>query len=134
MSYSELLTSLENIIIDKAATVPTARNRKTDTSAPMEIGTAAKEDGESASEEEDERIVDLALEAVYKELVKESGVLARVRVGMAKVAKVAKMGGRTHGRKAVARKEAKGTRKVEQDRTHCSVVQKGRQQNFVRHR
>ena len=49
MSYSELLTLLENIIIDRVATVPTARNRKTDTSAPMEIGMAAKEDGESAS-------------------------------------------------------------------------------------
>ena len=37
ISYSELFVALENIIIDKAATVPTARNRKTDTSAPMEI-------------------------------------------------------------------------------------------------
>ena len=33
MSYSELLVALEN----KVAIVPTARNRKTDTSAPMEI-------------------------------------------------------------------------------------------------
>ena len=31
MSYSELLVALENIIIDKVATVPTARNRKIDT-------------------------------------------------------------------------------------------------------
>ena len=38
MSYSELLVALENIIIDKVATVPTASNRKIDTSAPMEIG------------------------------------------------------------------------------------------------
>ena len=37
MSYSELLVALENIITDKVAIVPTARNRKTDTSAPMEI-------------------------------------------------------------------------------------------------
>ena len=43
MSYSELLDALEIIIIDKVATVPTARNRKFDTSAPMEIGMAAKE-------------------------------------------------------------------------------------------
>ena len=35
MSYSELLVAPENIIIDKVATVPTARNGKTDTHAPM---------------------------------------------------------------------------------------------------
>ena len=38
MSHSELLVALENFIIDKVATVPTARSRKTDTSAPMEMG------------------------------------------------------------------------------------------------
>ena len=38
--------------------------------------------------------------------------MARVRAGTKKVAKVAKMEGRTHGRKAVARKEAKGKGKV----------------------
>ena len=36
--------------------VPTARGRKHDTSAPMEIGMAAKVDGENA----------IALQAVYK--------------------------------------------------------------------
>ena len=50
---------------------------------------------------------------------------------------------KTHGRKAAARKEAKGKRKVgrnenmldvRQDRTHCSSVQKRRQQKSVRHR
>ena len=65
LSYSELLVALDNIIIVKA-TVPTARNRKIDTSAPMEIGVAAKDDGKSAREEGDQRIVDLILEAVYK--------------------------------------------------------------------
>ena len=57
---------LENIIIDKTATVPTARSRKTDTSAPKEIGMAAKKDGESSSQEGDQRIVDLALQVVCK--------------------------------------------------------------------
>ena len=66
MSYSELLVALENIIIDKVATVPTARNKKVDASAPMEIGMAAKDDGESAREEGYQRIVDLALQAVCK--------------------------------------------------------------------
>ena len=41
MPYSELLVALENIIIDKVATVPTARNRTVNTSAPMVIGMAA---------------------------------------------------------------------------------------------
>ena len=54
MSHSELLVAVENIIIVKMATVPTARNRKIDTSAPME-----KEEG-------DQRFVDLALQAVSK--------------------------------------------------------------------
>ena len=66
MSYSELIVALENIIIDKVATVPTTKSRKYDTSAPMEIGMTAKEDGESMSQEGDQRIVDLALQAVYK--------------------------------------------------------------------
>ena len=45
MSYSELLIALENIISDKVATVPTVGSRRADTSAPMEIGMAAKDDG-----------------------------------------------------------------------------------------
>ena len=65
-SYSEHIVALENIIIEKAATVPTARHRQIDTSTPMEIGMAAKDDGESASQEGDQRIIDLALQAVYK--------------------------------------------------------------------
>ena len=67
MSYSELFVALANIIItDKVATVPTARSRKNDTSAPMEIGMTAKEDRENASQEGDQRIVDRALKAVYE--------------------------------------------------------------------
>ena len=65
MSYSELLVSLENIIIDKAATVSTVRNRKVDTSASMEIAMAMRDDGGSVREE-DLRTVNLALQAVHK--------------------------------------------------------------------
>ena len=57
MSYDELLIVLENIIIDKVVTVPTARNRKIDTSAPMKIGMAAKGDCENVRAEGDQRIV-----------------------------------------------------------------------------
>ena len=63
MSYSELLVALENIIID---TVPKARNRKIDTSAPMEIAMAAKDGGEGTREEGDPRIVDWRLQATHK--------------------------------------------------------------------
>ena len=66
MSYSDLLVALENIIIDKVVTSPVARSRNNDKSAPMEIGMSAKEDGENASQEEDQRIVDFALQAVSK--------------------------------------------------------------------
>ena len=66
MSYSEIIIALENIIVEKASTVPSSKNRRNDTSAPMEIRMAAKEDGESASQEGDQRIMDLALQAVYK--------------------------------------------------------------------
>ena len=66
MSYSELLVALANIIFDKVATIPTARNRKIDTSAPMEIGVAAKDDGDRAREEGYQIIVDFALQAVYR--------------------------------------------------------------------
>ena len=73
-----------------------------------------------------------------KELAKESGALAKVRVG---TKKVAKMEGRTLGRKVVARTEAKGKRKVARERpehvervAHSCMVQDWRQQHFVRHR
>ena len=66
MSYDELIIALENSIIHKVSTVTTARSRKHDTSEPMEIGMAAKDDGENASQEGDQRIIDLALQAVYK--------------------------------------------------------------------
>ena len=66
MSYGELIIALENIIVDKVSTVPSSKSRRNDTSAPVEIGMAAKEDGENASQAGDQRIVDLALQAVYK--------------------------------------------------------------------
>ena len=93
MSYSELLIAMENIIIDKGATVPTARNRKIDTSAPIEIGMAAKDDGESLREEGDQRIVESWISRCRlstKEQAKENEALERVRDGMNKDTKVAK--------------------------------------------
>ena len=63
MSYSELLVAPENIILHKVVTLPTVRGRRANTSPPMVNGKAAKDDGESAREEEDQRIVNLALQA-----------------------------------------------------------------------
>ena len=90
MSYSELIVALENIIIDKVAMVPTARGRKHDTSAPMDIGMAAKEDGENASQEGDQRIMDLAVQAVYKGTGKGKWSFSKGQ-NWRRVAKVAKM-------------------------------------------
>ena len=66
MSYSELIIALENIIVVKVSTVPSSKSRRSDTSAPMEIGMAAKENGENVSQKGDQRIMDLALQAAYK--------------------------------------------------------------------
>ena len=55
--------------------------------------------------------------------------MARVRAG---TRKVAKMKGRTRGRKAAARKEAKGKRKVAREKPEH--VGRRRQQQIVRHR
>ena len=65
MPYSELIIALENIN-DKVSTVPSSKSRRHDTSAPMEIGMAAREDGENVSQEGDQRIMELALQAVYE--------------------------------------------------------------------
>ena len=65
MSYVELIIALENIV-DKVSTVPPSKSMRNDTSAPMEMGMAAKEERESVSQERDQRIMDLALPTVCK--------------------------------------------------------------------
>ena len=79
-----------------------------------------------------------------KGLAKASGVLARVRAGMRKVTKAAKAEERTRGeRQWQERRQRAGERwqrrnedmlDVRQDRTHCSLVQERKQQEFVRNR
>ena len=73
----------------------------------MEIGMAAKEDGESGSQEGDERIMDFALQAFYKGTGKGKGLNWNEKGG-----KGGRMEERTRGRRAVGRKEEKGKRKV----------------------
>ena len=58
MSRDQSTIALENIIIDKVATVPTARDRQIDTRVPMDDGEHVGEGGQ--------RIVDLALQALHK--------------------------------------------------------------------
>ena len=103
MSYSDLLGALENII-DMVATVPTVRNKKIDTSAPMQIGMAAKK-------EINESWISRC-RLCTKEQAMENEAFERVRVGMKKDIKVAKVGEKTCGRRAGARKEAQDRRKV----------------------
>ena len=112
MSYSALILALENIIVDKVVTVPTARSKQHDTSAPMDIGMAAKEEERLRARKETRESWTSLCRLSTKELAKESGALARVRTGMRRVAKAARMEERIVGRKAAARKEAKGKRKV----------------------
>ena len=117
MSYDELIIALENSIIHKVSTVTTARSRKHDTSEPMEIGMAAKDDGENASQEGDQRIIDLALQAVYKGTGKGKWSFEkRSELEMRKAIKVAKVEERILGKKEVERKEARGKKKVEKEK------------------
>ena len=72
------------------STVPTARNKKIDTSAPMETGMVSKDEGAILRGEGDQRIVDLELQAVYRGRGKGKwSLLERVRAGMEKDTKVA---------------------------------------------
>ena len=54
LSYEELIIAIENIIVDKVTTI-TSRQRKNDTSAPMEIGMAAKDDSDGSREDGTEK-------------------------------------------------------------------------------
>ena len=51
MTYDEMITALENIILDRVMTTPGAA-RKIDTSGPLHLGTAAKDDASDAKSEE----------------------------------------------------------------------------------
>ena len=111
----------------------------------MEIGMAAKEDGENASQEGDRRIIVLALQAVYKGTGKGKVLLWQgSEAGMRRVAKAARMeeknswqkgSGKTGRQRARERRQGRNQNvlDVRQDRTHCSLVQERRKQEPVRH-
>ena len=50
MPYGKIIIALKNIIVDKASTVQSSKSRRNDTSAPMDIGMAAKEDCKNVSQ------------------------------------------------------------------------------------
>ena len=107
MSHSEIIIALKNTIVDKVSAIPSSKSRRNDTSTPMETGMAAKEDGERGSQEGDQRIMDFALQAVYKGTGKGKGLNWNEKGG-----KGGRMEERTRGRRAVGRKEEKGKREV----------------------
>ena len=122
LSCSELIVALENIIIDKVAMVPTAKGKKHDTSAPMAIGTATKEDSENASQEGDQRIIDFALQAVYKGARKGKWSFGKGQHWNEKGGKGGKDGGkRLMAERQWARKEAKDKRRVAKMKTGRAV-------------
>ena len=108
MLYSELVVALENIIIDKVAMVSAAKGKRRDTSAPMEIGMATKEDCENASQEEDQRIMDLALQAVYKGARKEKWSFGKGQHWNEKGGKGGKDEGKGSWQKGSGKKGGKG--------------------------
>ena len=110
MSYDELIIALENIIIDKVPTV-TTRSRKHDTSAPMVIGMAARDDGENASQEGDQRIIDLELQAVYKGTGKGKWGFGKGQSWNEKGGKGGKGNGKNSWQKGSGKKGGKGPEK-----------------------
>ena len=111
MSKSEIFIVLENIIGDKVSTVASSNSRRNNASAPMEIGMAAKEDGEGPSQEGDQRIVDLALQVVYKGTGKGKWRFGKVRNWSEKGGKGGKDGGKNPWQKGSGKKGRKGQEK-----------------------
>ena len=66
LPYEELLSALENILIDKVTTHSASEVKKIDTSAPMETGMAARSGGEEAFEEGYGKPSEFTVQAVYK--------------------------------------------------------------------
>ena len=113
MSYGEHIIALENIIVDKVSTVPSSKSRRNDTSAPVEIAmaVAAKEDGENVSQAGDQRILDLALQAVYKGTGKGKWSCGKGQIWNEKGGKGGKDGGKNSWQKGSGKKGGKGQEK-----------------------
>ena len=104
---------------------------------------AAKKDGENASQEGDQRLIDLALQAVHKGIGKGRWGFGKGQNWNEKGGKGGKDGGKNSWQKGGGKKGGKGQEKggrnqnvldVRQDRTHRSLMQERRKQKPVRHR
>ena len=84
--------------------------KKSDTSAPMEIGLAAKDDCGSSTEEGDQRIVELALQAVYKGTDRGKCSLGIGQSRNEKACQVGKTGGLNSWHKGSGKKGSKRAR------------------------
>ena len=106
----------------------------------MEIGMAAREDGECVSQEGDQIIMDLALQAVYKGTGKGKWGCSKGQNWNENGGTGGKDGGKNSWQKGSGKKRRKRAREgwqrmldVRQDRTHCSLVLKRRKHKFTRH-
>ena len=111
MSYSELIVALENIIVDKVSTVPTARSRKHDTSAPMGIEWQRKKMVRMRAKRETKVWVDLAPQAVYKGAGKGKWSFGKGQHWNEKGGKGGKDGGKNSWQKGSGKKGGKGQEK-----------------------
>ena len=98
-------------------TVPTLRSRKNETSVSMEIEMAAKEAGKNASQEGDQRIVDLALQAVYEGTGKGTWSFGKAQSWNEKGGKGDKDGGKNSWQKGSGKKGSKGQEKGDKEGT-----------------
>ena len=64
--YDELINAREEIILVNVMTATILKPRKTDTSSPADVGMAAEDDHDETEEHEEQRITDIAVQAVYK--------------------------------------------------------------------
>ena len=103
--------ALENITVDKVVTVPTARSKKHDTSAPMEIGMAAKADGECEPRERETQGSWTLLQAVYKGTGKGKWSFGKGQSWKEKGVKGGEDGGKNPWQKGSGKKGGKGQEK-----------------------
>ena len=61
----DVITTLENIILDKVMTMPIAKPKRIDTSRPMDTGMETEDINEAKSDEE-QRIAEIAVQSMYK--------------------------------------------------------------------
>ena len=112
MSHSEIIIALENTIVDKVSTVPSSRNRRNDTNAPMEIGMAAKRRRRKCEpRRRSENCGSRVAGCLQRNRQRNMGDSAKVKIGMRKGGKGEKDGGKNSWQKGSGKKVGKGQEK-----------------------